>query len=110
MCTAYQDVLHLEWEKLTPTSVLTHEIPVLTDHPPINQKQYRLPYAHRDEVNKQVGKLLDEGVIQSSKSPWNSPLLLVPKKSGKDGEKKWRLVVEFRKLNDHKTGVFDTQN
>ena len=37
--------------------------------------------------------------VQSSKSPWNPPLLLVLKKSSKDGEKKWRLVVDFRKLN-----------
>ena len=68
LCTAYQDIYHLEGQKLTHTSVLTHEIPILTDHLPINQKQYRLPYAHRDEVNKQMGKLLDEGIIQTNKS------------------------------------------
>lgn len=34
-----------------------------------------------------------------SKSPWNSPLLVVLKKPGPDGKKRWRVVFDFRKLN-----------
>jgi hypothetical protein len=30
----------------------------------------------------------------------NSPILVVPKKAGPDGNKKWRMVVSFRKLNE----------
>ncbi|GBP02071.1 Retrovirus-related Pol polyprotein from transposon 17.6 [Eumeta japonica] len=48
---------------------------------------------------KQVSELLKEGIISPSISPWNSPILLVPKKS-QDGQKAFRLVVDFRKLNE----------
>jgi hypothetical protein len=34
----------------------------------------------------------------------NSPLLIVPKKANNSGERKWRLVVDFRKLNDKAIG------
>ncbi|GBP00092.1 Retrovirus-related Pol polyprotein from transposon 297 [Eumeta japonica] len=66
---------------------------------PINQRQYRLPHVHKEEINRQVSELLKEGIISPSVSPWNSPILLVPKKS-QDGQKTFRLVVDFRKLNE----------
>jgi len=47
---------------------------------------------------------LEEGIIVESNSPWNSPLLVVPKRVGPDGEKKWRLVVDFRRLNEKTIG------
>lgn len=37
--------------------------------------------------------------MEKSDSPWNSPLLLVPKKSNENGERKFRLVIDYRKLN-----------
>ena len=100
LVTNYQDVFHLEGDKLTFTSVLKHEISVASDQAPINQKQYRLPHAHRDEINRQVDQMLKDDIITHSVSPWNSPLLLVPKKTDKDGNKKWRLVIDFRKVNE----------
>lgn len=44
--------------------------------------------------------MLQDGLIQESKSAWNSLLLLVPKKSEPGTEKKWRIEVDFRKLNE----------
>jgi hypothetical protein len=48
--------------------------------------------------------MLADGVIQHSTSPWNSPILVVPKKIVASGKMKWRVVVEFRKLNDVTVG------
>jgi len=56
------------------------------------------------EVDKQVKKLLQEGIIEESNSPWNSPILLVPKKIDTSGQQKFRLVVDYRKLNEKTVG------
>ena len=43
-----------------------------------------------------VKDMKKEGIVRDSTSPYNSPLLLVPKKNNE-----WRLVVDFRKLNQN---------
>ena len=49
------------------------------------------------EVGKQVKILLQEGITEESNSPWNSPILLVPKKLDASGQQKFRLVVDYRR-------------
>jgi hypothetical protein len=44
--------------------------------------------------------MLRDGIIAPSTSPWNSPVLVVSKKAEASGKKKWRIVVDFKKLND----------
>jgi hypothetical protein len=44
--------------------------------------------------------MLEQGIIRSSNSPWSSPIWVVPKKKDASGKQKWRLVVDYRKLND----------
>jgi len=41
-----------------------------------------------------------EGVIAPSESPWNAPLLVVSKKPDVNGNVKYRVCVNFRRLND----------
>ena len=42
-------------------------------------KQYRYPPIHKAEINKQIDKqLLENDIIQPSKSPYNSLLWIVP--------------------------------
>ena len=53
----------------------------------------------------QVKQLVEDGTIAPSESPWNSPLLIVPKRAASDGKPKWRMVVDFRKLNEKTVGV-----
>jgi hypothetical protein len=52
-------------------------------------------------VNSEVCKLLDDGIIRPSRSPYNNPLWVVDKKGhDSDGNRNKRLVIDFRKLND----------
>ncbi|XP_057669912.1 uncharacterized protein LOC130902096 [Diorhabda carinulata] len=48
---------------------------------PVYVKPYRLPHAQKAEIHKQIDKMLADGIVEKSKSSWNSALLLVPKKA-----------------------------
>jgi hypothetical protein len=101
ICRDYHEIFYLPGDKLSCTNAIKHSINVVPGTSPINTKPYRLPEAQEAEIDIQIDKLLKDGVIEESNSPWNSPLLVVPKKDGKSGEKNWRLVVDFRKLNEN---------
>ncbi|KAG6445389.1 hypothetical protein O3G_MSEX003922 [Manduca sexta] len=58
------------------------------------------PKCHKKEVQTQIQKMLDDNIIQPSSSPWSSPIWIVPKKTDAQGQKKWRIVIDYRKLND----------
>lgn len=51
-------------------------------------------------MKKQIEKMLNEGIIRPSNSPWSSPIWVVEKKQDASGKKKWRVVVDYRKLNE----------
>lgn len=103
ICDEYNDIFLLPHDKLTCTEVLKHEIRV-TDNTPISSKIYRFPEVHKKELDKQINKMLKQGIIRNSVSPYNSPLWIVPKKRDASGEQKWRIVVDFRKLNNVTVG------
>ena len=44
--------------------------------------------------------MLDQNIISPSTSPWTAPIWIVPKKIDASGERKWRIVIDYRKLND----------
>ena len=43
---------------------------------------YPVPIHYRDEVEKEIKKMLKLGIIRPSQSNYISPMLVVPKKSG----------------------------
>ncbi|CAF4889349.1 unnamed protein product [Pieris macdunnoughi] len=44
--------------------------------------------------------MLKDKIFQESHSPWSAPVHLVPKKLDASGGKKWRMVIDYRRLND----------
>ena len=99
LCSQYPDVFYIEGENLTFTNKIKHSIKT-TDELPVYTKSYRYPFIHREEVKNQISKMLQQGIIRPSDSAWSSPIWVVPKKADASGKTKWRLVVDFRKLND----------
>jgi hypothetical protein len=93
-------------DKLTFTTAAEHTIPTPAVDPMrgINTKPYRIPEVYREEARRQTDQMLLEGIIEPSTSPWNSPILAIPKKKDASGRKKWRIVVDFRKLNEVTVG------
>lgn len=97
------DLFQLPGDTLNCTNTMKHKI-ATTDDLPINTKQYRYPPIHKDEIDKQVKELLNNEIIQPSESPYNSPLWIVPKKPDSKGNKRWRMVIDYRSLNEKTIG------
>lgn len=99
LINSYKHLFYGEGDHLTFTHEIQHEIK-LTSNEPIQAKIYRYPYAHEKEIKNQIDSMLEQGIIRESNSPYNSPLWIVPKKSDNSGIQKYRIVIDYRKLND----------
>lgn len=98
ICAKYNDVFFMQGDKLTTTKLYKHSITLKPNTVSVYSKPYRLPHSQKGEIQKQIDDLLQQGIIEPCNSEWSSPVLLVPKRS--EGEKKWRLVIDYRKLNN----------
>lgn len=83
------------------TDVIAHTIN-LTSNRPVNTKQYPIPYALQRNIDAEVSRMLELGVIEPSTSPYSNPLIAVKKKDGSD-----RVCLDSRKIN--KLTVFDSE-
>ncbi|XP_055836661.1 uncharacterized protein LOC129905251 [Episyrphus balteatus] len=80
-------------EGLGCTNLVEHKI--RTSAEPIKQRYYPVSPAIQKHIDKELQEMLEAGVIEKSKSPWASPILLVKKKDGS-----FRFCVDYRKLNE----------
>lgn len=65
---------------------------------PLARKPFRL--GERDNALRQiVDKYLERGWIQPSRSEWAAQAFVVPKPPAPNGDKQWRMVVDYRYLN-----------
>lgn len=74
------------------TELVKHVIK--TSSAPIKQRYYPISPALLKIVNVEVDKMLQEGIIEPSSSPWSSPIVMVRKKDGS-----YRFCVDYRKVN-----------
>lgn len=61
---------------------------------PFNLRPYRYSIIQKNIVDKLVGEMREQGIIQHSISPFASSIVLARKKDGS-----WRLCIDFRRLN-----------
>lgn len=94
----FQDLFQPPDQKLPFTTRVKAEIRT-TDENAVYSKSYPYPQALKPEVEKQLEKLLHDNIIRPSRSPYNSPVWIVPKKLDASNEKKYRMVIDYRKLN-----------
>ena len=69
------------------------------DSLPVAQSPYTLPLKHYEWVRQEIETLEKSGVIERSLSRWESPVIVVPKKSAPDEPLRRRLCVDYRKVN-----------
>ena len=91
---SYADVFAVSTTDLGRTDKLQHAINT-GDSPPTRQPVRRIPPHRRDEVRKILDAMLEKKVVEPSKSPWSSPIVLVQKKDGTT-----RFCADYRKLNN----------
>ena len=84
---------------LPPHTRWDHEIPLKDGKEPPFMPIYKLNQEHEQALKEYITENLEKGVIRPSTSPAGFPILFVPKKS-KDGKPKWRMCIDYRKLNE----------
>ena len=99
LCKKFKNVFYTENSDLSFTHAVKHHIRTV-DEIPIYQKSYRYPYHLKQEIQEQIQKLLDNKIIKPSISPYSFPVWIVPKKIDASGKKKFRMVIDYRKLNE----------
>ena len=81
-------------DQLGTTRLVEHSIDV-QEAQPVRQRPYRVPETKRQQIAKEVQKMLLANIIQPSASPWSSPVLLLEKPNGE-----FRFCVDYRRLNE----------
>lgn len=77
------------------TDMIEHKITLLHNRP-CKQAMYKIPHAIRDQVEAQLNKLLEDGVIEESQTGgYSAPLVCVKKRNGEI-----RLCCNYSRLND----------
>jgi len=100
--TEFQDVVAWTEDQIGKTFLQASSIDT-GDTIPIKQRAYKRSQAEENIAQDEVNNWLRLGIVERSKSPWSSPIVLVPKKSinpdDPTEEKRYRPCVDFRKLN-----------
>lgn len=89
----YRDVLATTIKEIGCTNLM--EVDIKDSGIPVRAKPYRTTQKDRETIRNIVREWRECGIVRDTKSPYASPVLLVPKSSGEK-----RLVVDFRRLNN----------
>ena len=90
----HRKAVALSGEKLGRTDVIEHRNNLIDNSKPAFVPNFRLPVSRKNIVESLIEDMESQGIIKESLFPYNSPLLLVPKKDGT-----WRIVIDYRCLN-----------
>lgn len=79
-------------DNLGCTTLVEHEIKTAAS--PIKQRYYPVSPIMQAHIDRELEKLLSQGVVERLSSPWSSPIILVKKK-----DQSYRFCIDYRKLN-----------
>jgi hypothetical protein len=80
-------------EATSPTQYAEHRIET-GDHSPIANAPYRLSPIRKKQLEEEIPKMLESGIIEECDSPWAAPVVMVPKPGGEV-----RVCIDYRQLN-----------
>lgn len=86
----FQDVVTTDLGKATGVE---HKINT-GDHQPARSPPHRLASYWKEQLQMEISQLMEAGILETSHSPWSSPMVPVRKPDGSV-----RLCIDYRKLN-----------
>ena len=96
LLTEFKDVMAFDG-RLGRTDLIEYQIDIDRRHP-IHVAQFPVSPQQRTDIIKQAKTMLDQDIIEPSRSPWSSPIILLKKSESKGGG--FRFVTDFRQIND----------
>lgn len=100
LCREFADIFYLDGDSLKTTTVGKQKIRIKEGAEPVYRKPYRNPHHQKGLVREYINKLKKDRIVEPAVSPWNAPLLLVPKKNlDKEGKRQYRVCIDYRGLN-----------
>lgn len=93
----FSDIFALPNDMMTQNNFYVQKLR-LKDNKPVYTRNYRAPHAQKKEIQSQIDKLIKNNLIEASQSEYNTPIILVPKKST-DGSRKYRMALDYRSVN-----------
>lgn len=99
LMSKFFDIQYHEGDNLTFTNEIKHKIKTKHEDP-IYRRPYTYPYIYDNEVENQIADMIKQGIVRKSKSPYCSPIVIVPKKMDASGIPKFRMAIDYRGLNE----------
>ena len=95
----YLETVHLEDMPYVGAKTVEHCI--VYEGPVFFNRQYRTPHVLKDDIQKEVDRLIKEDLIEGAESEFNNAYLPVAKRDLATGKLKLRLVLDLRKFNEN---------
>jgi len=90
----YSEICAISDTKLGRTNIVEHRINT-GDQKPVSKKPYRANEKKEKMIKEELDKMIKDGVVRESESPWSSPVVIIDKK---DGSK--RFCIDYRWVNN----------
>ena len=98
----YSDVFASPHQPIGKCDVIKHTIQMTPEAKLPRSRPYRVHPHLRDELQKHIKRMLDEGLIEHSESPISSPVVLLQKGFDTQGRSKGtRFCIDYRRLNKY---------
>ena len=90
-----RSVIALPGEPVGKTHLIELALKLSEGAKPIALMPYKIPHAKEAAVDEEIDRLLEQGIIKPTTSPWAFPVVLVTKP-----DKSLRMCVDYRRLNE----------